>query len=84
MNMNREEFYAAVAVILEVENEYKTPMPYRRRWGQRNPGNGRYKGIGVVRWYNANLIHCMLPSSSKVFNSPDEALAFLLSYFKGI
>lgn len=77
MKMNREEFYTAVAVLLEVENTYSPPKPYRRRWGQRSPGNGRYKGIGVVRWYGPNLIHCMLSNGSKVFNSPEEALEYL-------
>ena len=76
-NMNREEFYAAVAALLNVENTYKTPAPYRKRWGQRNSGNGQYKGIGVVRWYNTNLIHCMLPNGSKVFDNPEAALEFI-------
>ena len=77
MKMNKEEFYAAVAVILEVENTYMPSMPYRRRWGQRSPGNGRYEGIGVVRWYGDNMIHCMLVNGNKVCHSPEAALAYI-------
>jgi len=79
--MQREEFYAAVAVILNVENNYKTPMPYRRRWGQRLPGNGRYPGIGIIRFYSENMIHIMLPSKTSTFRSSKEALVWLTRYY---
>ena len=78
MKMNKEEFYAAVAVIFAVENTYETPKPYRRRWGQRLPGNGRYKGVGVIRWYSPTLIHCMLSTETRTFSTPETALQYLM------
>lgn len=73
-NLSREEFFTEVAVILDTTNDYKEPLPYRRRWGQRKPGNGRYPGTGVIRWFDRNMIHIAFDGLQGTYGSPDEAL----------
>lgn len=49
------------------------------RWTNRNPGNGRYEGIGVVRYFSKSLIHIILDNSSKTYivKTPEEAFEIL-------
>jgi len=74
--MDKREFYAAVAAKLGVEDTYVELLPYRRRWGQRKLGNGRYEGYGLVRWYSENFI-TVTPEgcSTSVFKDAESALA---------
>lgn len=78
--MNKEEFYAAVAVALGVEDTYEVKLPYKRRWGQRNLGNGRYEGIGVVRWFGPNCIHVAFHGLTDQFDSSEAALAAIQNW----
>jgi hypothetical protein len=74
----KESFYGSVADVLGVSENYVEAMPYRRRWGQRTPGNGRFEGFGLVRWFGNNLIHVSLEGHGpRVFSSPDEALVWI-------
>ena len=72
--MNKEEFYTAVSSMLGVDDSYQEPKQYRRRWGQRTAGNGRFEGHGIVRWFGENLIHVALtaPELHGTFTSPEE------------
>jgi hypothetical protein len=36
------------------------PFSKKTRWNNRNPGNGRYPGHGIVRRFNSNSIHVNL------------------------
>jgi len=57
--MNKQEFYEEVEYILNSGHEYKEAWINNRRsgrWGPREPGNGRFKGFGLVRWFNEDLV----------------------------
>lgn len=77
--MNKEEFYAAVAALLGVENTYKEKLPYKRRW-TRGLGNGRYEGYGIVRWFGSNCIHIAIYGLNGTFDNPETALAALREF----
>lgn len=68
--MTKEEFYKKLDELFLVSN-YRIPIPYRRRWGQRSPGNGRYADRGIVRWFSEDVIHASLynPLINGVFTS---------------
>lgn len=72
--MDKREFYAAVAAILGVEDTFVEKLPYKRRWGQRSLGNGRYEGFGIVRWFGPTCIHVATPAWSGQFNDSGDAL----------
>lgn len=53
------------------------PKPKKRgRWGPRTPGNGRFPGHGLVRWFGPNGIHVNLtsPKLSGFYTSPEQAI----------
>lgn len=79
--MTPEKFYAAVAVLLDTNHTF---MPIvdrgdvKRRWGPREPGNGRFPGYGIVRLFGSQ-IHIALhtPPLSKVADSMNQALTLI-------
>jgi len=77
--MDKEEFYAAVAAVLGVDNTYEVKLPYKRRW-TRGLGNGRYEGFGIVRWFGQNCIHVATPTWSQQFQDPAAALAAITQF----
>ncbi len=73
------KFYQDVADLLNVDNHYEVNINkgWRTRWNNRKPGNGRFEGYGLVRFYGPGMIHVILHcpvSINKVFNSPEEVL----------
>jgi len=76
--MTPEEFYDAVAAIFDTVHLYVIPPTpgAKRRWGPRTPGNGRFPGHGIVRFFSPTSIHVVLhdPILSGVFNDPEIAL----------
>lgn len=77
-----EKFYCEVAEILGLESPFETnPYKYyRTRWNNRKPGNGRFEGYGLVRYFGPNLVHVVLQKPKKInetFTSTSEALKFL-------
>lgn len=75
--MLKESFYAECAAILGVDYEYLPSLGYRRRWGQRLPGNGRFRDIGLIRMFGPTCIHVAIEGSSRTFKSQDETFKFL-------
>ncbi len=78
--IEEEQFYTEVAKILNAETVYKRfPYSKKTRWNNRNPGNGRYEGRGLVRYYSHNCIHICLsnPRLNKMCKSTEEAYAAL-------
>lgn len=78
--MNKEEFYNRCYEILGVGEEYKDIQYNQRRtnrWGPRQPGNGRYPGFGLIRWFSENNIHLISSSGSKVFDSPEALFDYI-------
>jgi hypothetical protein len=76
-NSVEEGFYNQVAEILGIDSNYK-PFPYSKktRWNNRSPGNGRFNGYGIVRWFSSSQIHVQLynPKISGLFASEELAL----------
>lgn len=77
--MTAEEFYNAVAELLQCEEHVYKLFPYlkRDRWNNRAAGNGRYPGFGLVRMFSPNLVVVTLtrPALRGQYGSPDLALA---------
>lgn len=77
-----EKFYQDVADLLGVENNYEFNVNkgWRTRWNNRKPGNGRFEGYGLVRFFGANMIHVMISkpvSMNRTFSSTEDALSAL-------
>lgn len=77
-----ERFYQDVAELLRVENnwEHNPHKGWRTRWNNRKPGNGRFEGYGLIRFFGPTMIHVVLNKPlkiNKVFNSTEEVLAVL-------
>ncbi len=73
-------FYQKCAELLCVEHVYKKPYSHRTRWNNRNPGNGRFAGFGLIRVYAPDMIHVCLTNPvalSKTFDTMEEVLLFL-------
>ena len=71
------EFYEKCAEILGQEFQ-STPFEHykRTRWNNRKPGNGRFKGFGLIRIYG-NMVHISNRKVNKLFNSKELALEWL-------
>jgi len=84
--MDKFDFYAEVARVLGTTHE-ALMLPKRRlrdgrevvwrsRWGPRQPGNGRFPGHGIARWFGPADVHLAFsrPVVSGRFNSAAAAL----------
>lgn len=79
-------FYEKCAELLCAPHTYKPfTMHQKRRWYNRNPGNGRFEGFGLIRMFSPNCIHVCLKRPmqiNKIFKSQEEVIDFLESYIK--
>jgi hypothetical protein len=79
----KENFYNKCAEIMGTSHMYQQITHSRRRsnrWGPRNPGNGRFPGFGIIRWFGANFIQIALTNPVNVnqtFTSESSCLDFL-------
>lgn len=75
---NSARFYEQCSDILELTHTHIEPVPRRNRWNNRTPGNGRYQGYGVIRYYNERNIHIQFGSKGcGIFKNENDALIFL-------
>lgn len=76
-----EGFYEECARVLNCANAHcKRPEGYRKsRWGNRNPGAGRFEGFGIIRVFGETvLISLRYPvKTTKQFTSRELALEYL-------
>lgn len=77
-----EKFYQDVADMLGVEHDYEFNINkgWRTRWNNRKPGNGRFEGYGLVRYFGPTMIHVVINKPiyfNKTFSSTEEALLAL-------
>jgi len=84
--MDKIEFYAACAEIMSTTHDtIVRPAGYRRnRWTNRNLGNGRFPGFGVIRFFGGP-VHIALNHPirlTKAFETPEDALDCLRAIFK--
>lgn len=74
-----EQFYNDVAELLAcIDHTYiKRPYSIKTRWNNRDGGNGRYPGNGIVRRYSANMIHVQLhnPVVVGIFDNSESVIA---------
>jgi hypothetical protein len=82
--MNKQIFYSRCAEILDVEHTYDSyndtcyngRTTNAGRFTGRQPGNGRFANIGLIRHYGA-VIHVMISSKNVVFNNEQAVYDFL-------
>lgn len=96
--MNKKEFYEKCAEIIGVTSEYTARKSLRRynretdqyydtgkfnnRWGGREPGNGRFPGVGTIRDYGSTIhISFNKPKFSGTYNSYEDVLRALQEIF---
>jgi len=80
-----ERFYQDVSDLLGIEsnyeyNPYTRGGTYRTRWNNRAPGNGRFEGYGLIRFFGPNVIHVALNNPvhmNRIFESKADVLAAL-------
>lgn len=74
--MTEADFYLKIADLLGVEYFYSPPLGKKTRWNNRDPGNGRFPGRGLVRRYNSTFIHVHLfkPAMIGIYTSEDAVL----------
>ncbi len=63
--------------------ELYQPMTRATRWGGREPGNGRFPGLGLIRCFGASCIQINIknPTLSETYESYEEALDALREVF---
>jgi hypothetical protein len=84
-NTLMEQFYQDVSDLLGIENKYSYDAIthgglYRTRWNNRAPGNGRFEGYGIIRYFSDTCIHLAINkpvSAHGIFTSKQEVLDFL-------
>ena len=77
-----EAFYRDVSDLLGIEsnyeyNPYTRGGTYRTRWNNRTPGNGRFEGFGLIRFFGPNVIHVVLHKPvqiNRVYDSTEAVL----------
>lgn len=77
-----EAFYKSCGDILGSPHAYREfPYRYKTRWNNRNPGNGRFSGCGIIRVFGSRVhISLYAPTSiNRWCESFDDALAVLRS-----
>jgi hypothetical protein len=72
----KREFYERCAEILNIEHEYKQPVPRRTRWNNRRLGNGRYPGFGLIQCFG-NSVRVMSKSGTRMFDSYEKVYEYL-------
>lgn len=80
-----ESFYQDVSDLLGIENTYEYNRhtvggTYRTRWNNRKPGNGRFEGYGLIRFFGPSCIHVAINNPvhiSGTFESKEAVLAAL-------
>jgi hypothetical protein len=78
MKQNEQKaFYAQCSEILGIEHEWNDPVPRRTRWNTRLPGNGRFKGFGLIRCYDKQIMVTSRQQGTKMFASADAVYEFL-------
>lgn len=75
---NSADFYKKCSDILGLSHNHIEPVSFITRWNNRNPGNGRFEGYGLIRYYNKGLIHVQFGSKgSGVFSNEESVFEFL-------
>lgn len=77
--MEEKQFYEEIGKLLEQDHQFIPRSRKRTRWFPRYPGNGRFEGHGIVRWYNSESIFMNFrdPQLMGSYASPEAAIAAL-------
>jgi hypothetical protein len=84
-----ESFYQDVSDLLGIENTYEyNPYTvggkYRTRWNNRAPGNGRFEGYGLIRFFGASCIHVAINKPIHMNGTFDSKEAVLTALKKAL
>jgi hypothetical protein len=69
-------FYERCAEILNIEHDYRLPVPKRTRWNARNLGNGRYPGFGLVQCFGST-VRVVSKNGTRMFKNYEDVYEYL-------
>ncbi len=73
-------FYARCAELLNIEHDFRVPVPRRTRWNTRLLGNGRYPGFGLIQCYG-DSVRVVSRHGTRWFDSYEAAYEYLQIVF---
>jgi len=84
-----EQFYQDVSDLLGIENKYEYNRytvggTYRTRWNNRKPGNGRFEGFGIIRFFGPQMIHVAINKPCYLCGTFDSTDAVLVALKKAL
>ncbi len=84
--MRKEEFYKECDQLFKQSHPPPTTSKYRRRWGPRSPGSGRFEGYGIVRWFSPTTVHIAIrvPVPIRVTVTAAEALKLIAAIITAV
>lgn len=78
-----QDFYERCGELLENPHAFIDRHTRVTRWNNRDPGNGRYPGLGQIRMFGPNCIHVMLRNPIRInrtFDSMDAVFDLLRTF----
>lgn len=81
-NEEKKAFYAQCGEILGIEHVWIDPVPRRTRWNNRNDGNGRFPGFGVIHCFGHAVRVISHDTGTQMFFNYDETYKFLEELMK--
>ncbi len=72
----KREFYARCAEILNIEHEFREPVPRRNRWNTRRLGNGRFPGFGLIQCFGSH-VRVISKQGTRIFKTYEEVYQYL-------
>ena len=81
-NEEKKAFYAQCGEILGIEHVWIEPVPRRTRWNNRQLGNGRFPGFGVIHCYGQSVRVISRERGTQMFFDYEETFSFLKEYMK--
>lgn len=84
-----EAFYQDVSDLLGIESNYVYQPhtlggTYRTRWNNRKPGNGRFEGYGLIRFFGPNVIHVAINNPVTITGTFESKAAVLAALKKAL
>jgi hypothetical protein len=76
---DKKAFYARCAELLNIEHEFRDPVPRRNRWNTRRLGNGRYPGFGLIQCFGST-VRVMSKQGTRMFETYEQVYEYLEKY----
>ena len=72
----KRAFYARCEELLNIEHEFREPVPRRNRWNARRLGNGRFPGFGLVQCFGS-YVRVISKDGTRMFKTYEEVYQYL-------